>query len=124
MFTFESGRAYIGKGEEGRMNESISTRTKQDIAEGGNGKIIGQAHISTDGNNELGKMVEFKAMENAGFKGGTDVPSNYMNAWRSGETAWNDKKNAHLREKASKLADELKRKHDSDLTERRKKTSY
>lgn len=105
MFGFTNGDMYIGKGEEPRMNESIKQRT-------GTKTLKGAAHVPTRGNNELGKMVEFKAMSNAGFTKG-NVPDNYLNAHLSGQTAWDS--NVHLQKEATELADELKSKYDADV---------
>ena len=103
---------YIGKGEIDRMNESIGERRRQVQ----NPQLIGAAHVSTHGNNELGKMVEYKAMKNAGFERG-DIPSNYLNTYLSGETAWNA--NPSLRAEATELADKLKADFDADVERRR-----
>jgi len=111
MFGFTNGAMYIGKGEEPRMNNSINQRTSQT-----NSTIIGQAHVSTGGNNELGKMVEYKAMINAGFTR-NQIPSNYLNTYLSGEKAW--KGNPNLQDRASVLAKELKNKFDADVQARK-----
>jgi Rhs_assc_core: RHS repeat-associated core domain len=116
MFGFKNGEMYIGKGEIDRMNESIGERRRQVQ----NPQLIGAAHVSTHGNNELGKMVEYKAMKNAGFERG-DIPSNYLNTYLSGETAWNA--NPSLRAEATELADKLKADFDADV-ERRRRNSY
>ena len=113
---FKNGEMYIGKGEIDRMNESIGERRRQVQ----NPQLIGAAHVSTHGNNELGKMVEYKAMKNAGFERG-DIPSNYLNTYLSGETAWNA--NPSLRAEATELADKLKADFDADV-ERRRRNSY
>ena len=116
MFGFKSGEMYIGKGEIDRMNESIKER-RQQVQDP---QLIGAAHVSTHGNNELGKMVEYKAMKNAGFERG-NIPSNYLNTYLSGETAWNA--NPSLRAEATELADKLKADFDADV-ERRRRNSY
>lgn len=113
LFGFENGKKYIGKGEAPRMQSSINQRQKQV----GNNKLIGKAHVSTGGDNELGKMVEYKAMKDAGFKKG-DVPADYLNSHLSGETAWNDPKNKHLQAKATELAAKLKADYDADVKAR------
>ena len=112
MFGFGDGSMYIGKGEIGRMNESISIRQ-------GNSPLIGKAHVSTGGNNELGKMVEYKAMKNAGFTRDF-IPENYQNTYLSGETAWNNPKNKHLQGQASDLADKLRTDYEADVQARKK----
>jgi RHS repeat-associated protein len=115
MFGFESGEMYIGKGEIERMQESISTRQKT-VA---NPQIKGQAHVSTGGNNELGKMVEYKTMRNAGFDRGK-IPENYLNSFLSGESAWNAPKNKHLQGQANYLADKLRADYEADVKARQK----
>lgn len=112
MFGFESGEMYIGKGEINRMKKSIITRSKQVQ----NPKLIGAAHVSTHGNNELGKMVEYKAMRDAGFEHGS-IPPNYLNTYLSGETAWNA--NPSLRTEATQLANKLKADFNADVERRR-----
>jgi RHS repeat-associated protein len=117
MFGFENGKMYIGKGETGRMGDSIAARTKQV----GNSPLIGKAHVSTGGNNELGKMVEYKAMVDAGFTPGkAGVPSDYLNSHLSGKSAWNNPKNKHLQGKATELADKLRADYDADVKARAK----
>jgi RHS repeat-associated protein len=114
MFGFENGNMYIGKGEVGRMGDSISTRQVQ----AGNSPLIGKAHVSTGGNNELGKMVEYRAMKNARFERG-DIPKNYQNTYLSGETAWNNPNNKHLQGQASDLADKMRADYDADVKTRK-----
>ncbi|MDO6855360.1 RHS repeat-associated core domain-containing protein, partial [Cellulophaga lytica] len=117
MFGFESGDMYIGKGESGRMTESIGIRQKQV----GNSSLKGSAHVSTGGNNELGKMVEYKTMKNEGFeKGAGGVPDGFLNSYLRGETAWNDPKNKHLQADAIKLSDKLKADYDADVKRKAK----
>jgi hypothetical protein len=113
MFGFENNKMYIGKGEAKRMGESIDIRQ----AQVGGSPLKGSAHISTGGNNELGKMVEHKAMVNAGFTKDF-VPDNYLNDFLSGTTAWNDPKNKHLQAQATKLADDLRAAYDADVNTR------
>ena len=74
MFEFVNGKKYIGKGPSERMQSSINQRTAETKS-----TIKGAAHVDTGGNNELGKMVEHKAMVNAGFTRG-NVPADYLNA--------------------------------------------
>ena len=113
LFGFENGDKYIGKGEIGRMDQSIKVRKVQT----GNSPLIGKAHVSTNGNNELGKMVEYKVMKDAQFtKGAGGVPSGYLNSYMSGETAWND--NPHLHQQATDLADKLKADYEADVKTR------
>ena len=69
------------------------------------------------GNNELGKMVEYKAMVNAGFTKG-NVPAGYLNSHLSGQTAWDD--NPKLRAEATRLAKKLKQDLDADIKARAK----
>jgi len=120
MFEFESGQKYIGKGEVARSNRSVVTQGKKRAVT--NNKIAGKSTISTGGDNELGKMVEYQAMKKSGFVRG-DIPAPYLNSAFSGETAWNDPKNSHLKKKASKLADQLISDFEEDK-KKRKKTSY
>ncbi len=124
MFGFENGDKYIGKGESKRMNESVKIRSKQVAAKGENNTLKGKAHVSTGGNNELGKMVEYKAMRDATFTKGS-VPKSYLNSHLSGTSAWNDPKNKHLRARATRLAKKLKTAYDQDVADRKKKaTAY
>ena len=116
MFGFANGDKYIGKGEEDRMKNSIGIRSKQVKGKKEDDTIIGKAHISTNGNNELGKMVEYQAMIDAGFTR-NEIPSDYLNQILSGETAWND--NPELRDEARELAKELKRLYDADVEARK-----
>ena len=124
MFEFASGDKYIGKGEEGRMDESIKTRTKEVQAMYPNDpdkcKIVAAASISTGGDNELGKMVENKAMYNAGFmrdeNGKSQIPPEYLNDNLSGDTAWSN--NEDKREDAEKLAQQLQEDLEKDRINR------
>ncbi len=109
MFGFENGDMYLGKGEASRMQASIGER-------GTGSPLIGSAHVSTNGNNELGKMVEHKAMVNAGFTKG-NVPDSYLNSHLSGQTAWDS--NPGLRAEATSLADKLKADFDADVDRRK-----
>ncbi len=112
MFGFESGEMYIGKGEVDRMHKSINDRKK----EVSNPRLKGAAHVSTHGNNELGKMVEYKTMKNAGFER-SNIPPNYLNTYLSGETSWN----AHpaLQAEATLLAEKLQADYNADVERRR-----
>ncbi len=119
MFGFASGDMYIGKGEVGRMNQSISTRSTQVSKMGGDNTLIGKAHISTGGNNDLGKMVEYKAMYDAGFEPGRGgVPDGYLNRHMSGKSTWDA--NPHLQDQATELAKKLRADYDADVKARRK----
>jgi hypothetical protein len=123
LFGFASGDKYIGKGEVGRMNQSISTRTSQVGKLGGDNTLIGQAHISTGGNNDLGKMVEYKAMKDAGFQpGGGGVADGYLNSHMSGKSTWDA--NPDLQEKATELAKKLRADYDADVEARAKATHH
>nr|WP_233173147.1 DUF6531 domain-containing protein [Flavobacterium sp. ASV13] len=105
LFELENGQKYIGKGEATRMEESILQRTTQTGS-----KVSVKSSISTGGDNELGKMVEHKLMKDAGFEKGF-VPDGYLNSFLSGQTAWDA--NPHLQEKATQLADEIKKDFDA-----------
>jgi len=108
MFGFENGDKYIGKGEEKRMNQSIDERSTDS-------PLIGKAHVSTGGDNELGKMVEHKAMKDAGFTK-ENVPDDYLNNHLSGQTAWDN--NPDKQAKATELAAKLKADYDADVKRR------
>jgi RHS repeat-associated protein len=112
MFGFENGKMYIGKGESGRMDKSIAQRTAQ-VKQS---PLIGAAHISTGGDNELGKIVEHRAMVNAGFTKG-NVPANYLNSHLSGQTAWDS--NPNLRDKAKELAEQLEKDFKANVEKRK-----
>ena len=71
FFEFTNGMKYIGKGEEGRMWRSVAVRAKQ--AGLTIDDLISYSNSSTNGNNELGKMVEYWLMKEAGFERG-DIP--------------------------------------------------
>ncbi len=119
LFGFASGDKYIGKGEIGRMNQSISTRTSQVGKMGGDNTLIGKAHVSTGGNNDLGKMVEYKTMKDAGFRpGGAGVPADYLNNHMSGKSTWDA--NPQLQARATELADKLQADYDADVKARAK----
>src|SRR6202000_2899136 len=115
MFGFDNNQSYIGKGPESRMQSSIGQRTTQT-----NANLIGKAHVTTEGNNELGKMVEYKALTNEGATRGY-MPPHLLNTYLSGETAYNA--NPKLQKKASALAKKLKKDYLADV-EARKKTTY
>lgn len=70
--------------------------------------LVGAAHIGTNGDNDLGKMVEYKTMELKGFKpelGRRGVPKGFTNSHTSGLSTWlaNPQKQAE----ATQLAVEL-----------------
>ncbi|OXB03267.1 RHS repeat-associated core domain-containing protein [Flavobacterium pectinovorum] len=100
LFELENGKRYVGKGEAPRMEQSITQRTAQ-----AKSPVSVKSHISTGGDNELGKMVEHKIMKDEGFVKGS-VPENYLNSHLSGQTAWDS--NPHLQQKATDLANQLK----------------
>lgn len=119
LFGFASGDKYIGKGEIGRMKGSISTRSSQVAKMGSNSTLIGKAHVSTSGNNDLGKMVEYKAMRDAGFEPGrAGVPDGYLNSHMSGKSTWDA--NPHLQDKATEMASKLKADYEADAKARAK----
>jgi hypothetical protein len=100
MFEWAKGGKYIGKGELGRMGDSMAERKKP------NDCLKGVAHVSTEGDNDLGKMVEYKAMELSGFKPGAGgVPSGFANSFLSGKSTWdvNPNKQAEATKKAKEL---------------------
>ena len=98
------------------MNESIGIRSKQV----GKSPLIGKAHVSTGGNNDLGKMVEYKAMKDADFRPGgkSGVPDGYLNNHMSGKSTWDA--NPHLQGKATELADKLRADYEADVKARAK----
>jgi RHS repeat-associated protein len=115
MFELKTGEKYIGKGEEERFKASKKGRG------GGTDdcNIAAAAHVDTGGDNELGKMVEYKAMILSGFKEGLGrgaVPAGFMNAHLSGASAWAD--NPTKRASATKKAKELLEKLEADRTAR------
>lgn len=102
MFEYAKGGKYIGKGPAARMAGSMATRKKP------NDCLIGAAHVDTGGDNELGKMVEYKAMMLSGFKEGAGrgaAPDGFANAHLSGKAAWdaNPGKQAAATLKATEL---------------------
>ena len=112
MFGFASGHKYIGKGEIGRMNKSIGERSFRVTKM--NSTLIGAAHVSTGGNNTLGKMVEYKAMCDAGFAPGSGgIPAEYLNSYLSGKSAW--VANPELQVEATKLAKQLRNDYEADV---------
>ncbi|NDO32794.1 RHS repeat protein, partial [[Clostridium] clostridioforme] len=104
FFEFTNGMKYIGKGEEGRMWRSVAVRAKQ--AGLTIDDLISYSNSSTNGNNELGKMVEYWLMKEAGFERG-DIPKDYLNKILSGEKSWNANKN--LQKQAKEIADKMKK---------------
>ena len=114
MFGFASGHKYIGKGEIGRMNKSIGERSLQVTKMNMDSTLIGAAHVSTGGNNTLGKMVEYKAMCDAGFAPGSGgIPAEYLNSYLSGKSAW--VANPELQVEATKLAKQLRNDYEADV---------
>lgn len=106
------------------MNQSISIRTSQVGKMGRDNTLIGVAHISTGGNNDLGKMVEYKAMHDAGFVPGGkhNVPDGYLNHHMSGKSTWDA--NPHLQGKATELADKLRADYETDVKARAKTSCH
>lgn len=109
IFELRSGDRYVGKGDEGRFKASKKGRG------GGEGdcNIAAAAHVDTGGDNELGKMVEYKTMILSGFKEGLGrlgVPAGFLNSHLSGATAWaeNPDKQAAATKKAEELLEKLK----------------
>ena len=111
MFEWQKGGKYIGKGEEGRFKDSKNQRRK-----GPDDCLLGEAHISTGGDNDLGKMVEYQTMILSGFTPGIGkerIPSGFVNSFVSGKSTYD----AHFKssnpnkvkkaEKATELAKEL-----------------
>lgn len=114
MFGFASGHKYIGKGEIGRMNKSIGERSLRVTKMNMDSTLIGAAHVSTGGNNTLGKMVEYKAMCDAGFAPGSGgIPAGYLNSYLSGKSAW--VANPELQVEATKLAKQLRNDYEADV---------
>ena len=113
--TFTDGRSsdrrtYIGKGQEDRMRGSQGERINQLKKEYAKDKnvssivVTAAVHNKTGNNNTLGTMVENRLMYNAGFKKGKVQPAPYLNTYFSGNTAWNNEANAHLRNEANEIA--------------------
>ena len=111
MFEWQKGGKYIGKGEEGRFKDSKNQRRK-----GPDDCLLGETHISTGGDNDLGKMVEYQTMILSGFTPGIGkegIPSGFVNSFVSGKSTYD----AHFKssnpnkvkkaEKATELAKEL-----------------
>jgi uncharacterized protein RhaS with RHS repeats len=121
MFSFVSGDKYIGKKLPDRMKGSISQRTNQVKGKKGDARIAGKAYVSTNGNNDLGKMVEYKAMLDAGFApgGAKNVPDGYLNGFLSGKSTWDA--NPKLQAEATRLATQLKDYYLADVESRKKK---
>jgi RHS repeat-associated protein len=115
IFELKSGKRYIGKGEEDRFKASKKGR--------GGGKndcnIAAAAHVDTGGDNELGKMVEYKTMVLSKFKAGigrAGVPAGFLNSHISGATAWAE--NPDKRAAATKKAKDLLEKLEADRAAR------
>ena len=85
-------------------------RTKSDC-------LLGEAHVSTGGDNELGKMVEYRAMCLSGFTPGS-IPTGFANSILSGKSAWENPANASKRATATKKAKELIQKFEDDAAAR------
>ena len=123
MIKLSDGKIYVGKGEIGRMNESIEERTNKEVEIDGKKQkrtVVGKAHMSTNGDNELGKAVEYKAMENEGAyaKSGKNkayIPKDRLeNSIVTGSTAYkNLTKDKRL--EADRLAKELREELDKDI---------
>ncbi|WP_435274561.1 RHS repeat-associated core domain-containing protein [Psychrobium sp. nBUS_13] len=120
IFEYAKGGMYIGKGESSRMKTSqkAENRKKTDDC------LLGEASISTDGDNDLGKMVEYAAMRDAGFKnidqhGKKSIPLGYSNRTMSGYTAYNSATSTK-KEKANNLAIKLKKLFDKNKDDRNK----
>jgi hypothetical protein len=110
IFEHEQSGSYIGKGEEGRMQQSITERTT-----GPTDKLLGAAHVSTNGDNDLGKMVEYKTMVDSGFDpsaGREGVPDGFLNKHTSGKSTWDA--NPSKQVKATELSNELLKKFGAD----------
>jgi len=120
MYEYKKGGKYIGKGEYSRMLTSQKAPARK---KGANDCIIGQASISTGGDNDLGKMVEYAAMRDAGFiAGGTRGHPNafgYSNASMSGKSTYDA--NPAKQALADKLAKTLKAKFLADKAARKAK---
>ena len=123
MIKLSDGKIYVGKGEIGRMNESIEERTNKEVEIDGKKQkrtVVGKAHMSTNGDNELGKAVEYKALENEGAyaKSGKNkayIPKDRLeNSIVTGSTAYkNLTKDKRL--EADRLAKELREELDKDI---------
>ena len=107
MFEWQLGGKYIGKGMRDRFGNSKAERRR-----GPKDCLLGEAWIDTEGDNELGKMVEYQAMKLNGFTRG-NIPSGFANSILSGESAFNAA-TPEMQKKASKLAAELIAKFEAD----------
>ncbi len=112
FFQWKIGKQYIGKGSEERMKSSMKTRRK-----GKKDCLLGKAHVDTGGDNELGKMVEYRAMALSGFSP-SNIPKAFANSIMSGKSAWDNPANASKRAAATKKAKELIRKFEEDKAAR------
>jgi RHS repeat-associated protein len=110
---------YIGKGQEQRMKDSISERITemQKRYPGSEVSVTATSRNNTRFNNELGKMVENRLMYNAGFQPSAGAPEGYLNTYMSGNTAWNDPRNAGLQSEAERIARDM----ESDMDNQRQK---
>jgi RHS repeat-associated protein len=118
MFEHSKSGSYIGKGESGRMNQSIIARKK-----GPKDCLLGKASISTGGDNDLGKMVEYAAMRDAKFTPGmgkAGITAGFSNAFVSGKSTY-DIANPAKQAQADKLAKTLKAKFTADKVARKTK---
>ena len=115
MYEFKKGGKYIGKGLKDRLPGS-----KKRIRRGKQDCLLGEARVDTGGDNELGKMVEYRAMQLSGFTP-TGIPAAFANTYLSGKTAWDDPANVSKRATATKKAKELIKKFEEDKAARAKK---
>jgi RHS repeat-associated protein len=114
MFQWKNGGKYIGKGLYDRFQASRAKR-KNDKS-GKPDCLLGEAWISTNGDNEMGKMVENRAMFLNGFvpgKGKAGVPAGFANSFMSGTKAYQNATSARQAE-ATRLAQELIAKFEAD----------
>lgn len=118
MFLLSDGKTYVGKGPEKRMAESM---LEHSAAKGNRPArtVLGSAHLPTEGNNELGKALEFKGMANEGAiaKSGkmpAQIPSTLDNRIVTGSKAYKGL-NAADKTKVDNWAIELKAKMDADV---------
>ncbi len=110
FFEWAKGGKYIGKGLEKRKNDS-----KKRVKKGADDCLLGEAWVDTGGDNELGKMVEYKTMILSLFSRG-EIPGGFANKSLSGETAWNA--NQSKQAKATEKANELIEKFEKDKADR------
>jgi hypothetical protein len=118
MFEYINEFMYIGKGEYSRALQSTIQQSGRSFTN----ELARFASVSTHGDNTLGKMVEYKAMKDAGFDG-TNIPEKYTNRYTSGKSAWDA--NPGKRDEATKLAKQLDDDFNSDAAvEKAKKINY